>query len=135
MGWWDVMIASAPRVLIVNASADEREMYAASFRRDGFTTLQASTATDGYRLASELPPAAVVTDIRLAGDEDGLCFTRRLKEDSRTRDVPVVILTAFVATQDGEPATSSGCDLWLLKPCLPDVLSRTVVNLIERRHP
>lgn len=126
--------APTPRVLLVNDSSDEREMYAESFRRGGFCTLQASTAADGFRLASELPPAAIVTDVRLAGDEDGLRFTRRLKSDARMRHVPVVILTGYVFTHDREAAAHAGCDLFLPKPCLPDVLSKTVAGLIQRRQ-
>src|SRR5215210_7402166 len=123
-----------PRVLLVNDSADEREMYAEFFRRGGFSTLQASTAADAFRIATELAPAAVVTDITLAGDEDGLRFTRRLKQDSRMRHVPVVILTGQVFPYDREAAAHSGCDLFVPKPCLPDVLSKMVVGLIARNR-
>ena len=124
---------AAPRILLVNDSSDEREMFAESFRRGGFCTLQASSAADAFRLASELPPAAIVTDVKLAGDEDGLRFTRRLKQDATMRHVPVVILTGYVFTHDREAAAHAGCDLFLPKPCLPDVLSKTVAGLIRRR--
>lgn len=108
-------------------------MYAESFRRKGFCTLQASSAADAYRLAVELPPAAVVTDIRLQGTEDGLGLTRRLKEDTAMRAVPVVVLTGYVFTHDREAAARAGCDVFLSKPCLPDALSSVVAGLIERR--
>jgi len=42
------------RVLLVNSASDEREMYAETLRLDGFCTLQAGTAADAYRLATEL---------------------------------------------------------------------------------
>lgn len=122
-----------PRILLVNDSADEREMYAESFRRFGFCTLQASSAADAYRLATELPPVAVITDVRLTGDEDGLRLTRRLKGDSRMRHVPVVVLTGYVGMHASE-AAHAGCDLFVPKPWLPDVLSRRVAGLIRRTH-
>ena len=108
-------------------------MYAESFRRGGFCTLQASNASDGFRLAAELPPAAVVTDVRLCGEETGLQLTRRLKDDARMRGVPVVILTGYVFTHDREAAARAGGDLFVPKPCLPDALSRVVAGLIARR--
>lgn len=123
----------SPRVLLISDSADEREMYAESFRRGGFCTLQACSAADGFRLASELPPSAIVTDVRLAGDENGLELTRRLKQDERMRRVPVVILTGYVFTHDREAAARAGCDLFVPKPCLPDALSKVVAGLITRR--
>lgn len=124
----------SPRVLLVNDSSDEREMYAESLRRFGFCTLQASSAADAYRLATELPPAAVVTDVKLLGDEDGLRLTRRLKADQRMRDVRVVILTGYVFPHDRQAARAAGCDLFLSKPCLPDVLSERVAGLVRAVH-
>jgi CheY-like chemotaxis protein len=106
-------------------------MYAASLRREGFCTLQADSAADGYRLATELRPVAVVADARLPG-EDGLRLTERLKHDQQTRDVPVVVLSGSVSRGDREAAAQAGCDLLLLKPCLPDALSHAAAGLIAR---
>ena len=69
------------RVLLVSDSRDEREMYAECFRRKGYCTLQAATASDGLRLATELAPDIVVTDIKLPGEMDGLDLTETLKQD------------------------------------------------------
>jgi two-component system, cell cycle response regulator DivK len=124
--------APTPRVLLVSDSADEREMYAESLRRGGFCTLQACSATDGFRLASELPPAAIVTDVRLSGDENGLQLTRRLKQDAQMRRVPVVILAGQTFTHDREAAARAGCDLFMFKPCLPDALSKVIAGLVDR---
>lgn len=123
-----------PCVLLVTDSPDEREMYAESFQRQGYTTLQARTAADAYRLASELAPAAIVTDVKLDGRDDGLTLTRLLKQDDRTRCTPVVLLTGYVFTHNREAATRAGCDLFVPKPCLPDALSRLVERLIQRRR-
>ena len=121
------------RVLFVGDSADEREMYAELFRRNGFCTLQASSAADAFRLASDLAPEAVVTDVRLAGPEDGLGLTRRLKQDVHTQQVPVVVLTGYVFTHDRTAAERAGCDSFVAKPCLPDALWQIVGGLIARR--
>jgi CheY-like chemotaxis protein len=128
-------VNARPSVLLVNDSVDEREMYAESLQRLGFSTLEASSAREAYEIAFELPPAAIVTDIKLAGDEDGLGLTRRLKHDKRMRDVPVVILTGYVFAHDREAATRSGCDAFVAKPCLPDALSAVVAHLIRHRAP
>jgi CheY-like chemotaxis protein len=105
-------------------------MYAEALRRRGFCTLQAASAADGLRLARELSPAIVVTGVRLEGAENGFELTRRLKTEPDTREVPVVVLTGCVFADDREAAASSGCDLFLLKPCLPAILSRTLEQLL-----
>jgi two-component system, cell cycle response regulator DivK len=127
-----VSAASPRRVLLISDSEDEREMYAESLQRSGFCTLQASTAADAFRLASELPPAAIVTDVHLEGEEDGLHLTQRLKQDERMKGVPVVILTGYVYTRDREAAARAGCDRFVPKPCLPDALLEVVSTLVGR---
>jgi len=126
-----VSAALPRRVLLISDSPDEREMYADALRRCGFCTLQASNASDAFKLASELPPSAIVTDVHLDGQEDGLRLTRRLKQDARTKDVPVVILTGYVFAGDREEAARAGCDMFVAKPCLPDALTTVVSHLIE----
>jgi CheY-like chemotaxis protein len=120
-----------PRVLLVDDSPDEREMYAAWFRLSGYCTLQASSAFEAYRLASELLPDVAVVDIALSGAEDGLHLTRRLKNDGATSALPVVILSGHVFPTDREEAAHAGCDLFVPKPCRPDVLQRIVERLIS----
>ncbi len=118
-------------VLFVDQSNDEREMYAYWFQRLGFTTLQADNADDGYRLAVEQSPEVVITELRLPGKEDGLVLTRRLKEHRFERAVRVVILSSPVQGAD-DAIRGSGCDLHLVKPCLPQALVTAVAHLLAR---
>jgi CheY-like chemotaxis protein len=120
------------RILLVGESADEREMYAVRFRSEGFCTLQARTATDAYRLASELSPVVIVTDLRLAGDEDGAALARRLKNTPQTCAAKVVILTSYLAVEDAAQFREDTCDLLLVKPCLPDALLHAAERLIQQ---
>ena len=119
------------RVLLVNESRDERDMYAEVLRRAGYCTLLADNAADAYRLASELAPAVVVTGIRLGGSDDGFALTRRLKQDELTRAVRVVILSGDAFPKERDEAANSGCDVFLVKPCLPSTLARTVEEMVS----
>lgn len=121
----------AKRVLIVDNSPDEREMYAEYLRRHGYCTLQADTASDGYRLATELRPDIVVTCVRLRGQEDGLELTRRIKRDQEIGQVPVVVLSGYVMKGHTDAAAQAGCDLFVAKPCLPDALSTALDDLLR----
>jgi DNA-binding response OmpR family regulator len=120
-------------VLLVDASRDEREMYAEWFKLKGYCTLQASTGRDGFRLASELRPDVVITAIRLPGDMDGLSLTAVLKREPETRAMPVIILTGCAFQHEREAANQSGCDQLVMKPCLPHVLA-AVVDRVLRNH-
>ena len=121
-----------PRVLFVSESVDEREMYATAFGLYGFRTLQASTAAEAFRLASELSPSVVITDLWLSGADDGLALTTRLKGDGAMQGIPVVILSSDALMAEAGAIARSGCDLLLFKPCLPDALSQRAGELIAR---
>jgi DNA-binding response OmpR family regulator len=133
---WDgsgVTTTSNPRrVLLVDYSRDEREKYADWFRRQGYCTLQAENAADAYRLATELRPEVMITEVRLPGPENGLCLTRRLKEDTNTRNVRVVILSSEGQGVDTGTATAAMCDLFVRKPCPPAALADAVELLLAR---
>ena len=124
-------IRSMRKVLLVTDFRDEREMYAQWLRGQGYCTLQAASASDAFRLAAELAPDVVVTDVRLAGPEDGLGLTRRLKDGEPATRPRVVILTGYAFPRDREDAVRAGCDLFLTKPCLPDALATAVARLVD----
>jgi CheY-like chemotaxis protein len=122
-------------VLLVDASRDEREMYAEWFKLKGYCTLQASTGRDGFRLASELRPDVVITAIRLPGDMDGLSLTAVLKREPETCDLPVIVLTGCAFQHERDEASRSGCDRLVMKPCLPHVLAAVGgMQTAERRR-
>ena len=119
------------RVLLVNDSSGERELYAEWFRRAGFLTLQASNARDGFRIAVELKPDVIVTDFRLPGVINGLALASCLKRTSSTRDAAIVVLTGTASTSERELAQRAGCDRFLTKPCTPQDLAHTVDELLS----
>ncbi|HXW03767.1 MAG TPA: response regulator [Vicinamibacterales bacterium] len=124
-------LTPGPRILLVDSAQDEREMYAEWFSSLGYCTLQAATAFDGYRLAAELHPDAVVTDAHLSGGQDGLWLVARLREATDTHDIPVVMIAAPSSRDGFAGALRAGCDSWLEKPCPPDRLADEVKALIQ----
>ena len=122
----------AGTILFVSAPSDDREMYAAYFRHQGFGTVEVQTAAEAYACALTTPLSAVIVDVRLPGDEDGVDFTRRLKRDPRLGDVPVVVVTGYLSASVRHAAEGAGCDLFVAKPCLPDALVQMITLLIGR---
>ncbi len=107
-------------------------MYAHWFQQQGFCTLQAANAADGFRLAAELNADVVVTDVHLGREEDGLSLTRRLKTSAETAAIPIVVLSGYVRPVDITAATLAGCDRFVPKPCGPDRLEQVVNALLHR---
>ena len=78
-------------------------------------------------------PHLIVLDLMMPGI-DGLEVTRRLRAEESTRDVPIVIVTAFAEETRAAKALEAGADLYLKKPFSPrDLLSKTASLVLERR--
>ena len=120
-----------PTVLLVEDDRDGRRMYAEWRSHAGFQVIEAHNGLQALERAFEAPPDAIITDLHIPGI-DGFELTRRLRNDSRTRGVPILAVTGYKAFAD-DPARArrAGCDAVLPKPCSPDDLEMTVRALIE----
>ena len=124
---------SRPLVLIADDDPDILLLLSLTLERDGYEVV---VATDGLRAleaALERIPHLIVLDLMMPGI-DGLEVTRRLRAEVATRDVPIVIVTAFAEDTQAAKALEAGADLYLKKPFSPrDLLSKTASLVLERR--
>lgn len=102
-------------VLVIEDNQLNFELVADLLDAHGCTVEQAQSAEEGLALARASAPDLVLMDFSLPG-MDGLCATRVLKSDPRTRHLPVIALTAHAMRGDEEIARSAGCDGYLTKP-------------------
>jgi two-component system, cell cycle response regulator DivK len=121
-------------VLIVDDNADTRELYALYLQSRGFSAVTAQDGEAGIEIAFRHQPDLIVMDLSMPR-LDGVTATQRLKEDSRTGQIPVVILTGYPLAAIPQGALNAGADALLTKPCLPEDLERHVRQLVERRGP
>jgi len=131
----ELQTGTRPRILLVEDDEDGRRLYALWLTQAGFSVTQAHNGLQALEGAFESVPDLVVTDLNIPGI-DGFELTRRLKQDPRTRQVPVVAVTGYAAFQaDPGRAIRAGCDAVLEKPCSPDDLESAIRTLINgRRH-
>jgi two-component system cell cycle response regulator DivK len=112
---------------------DGRRMYAEWLTGAGFRVAQAHNGLQALERALDFLPDVVVTDLNIPGI-DGFELTRRLKQDPRTCDIPVLAVTGYAAfAADPDRARRAGCDAVLPKPCSPDDLESAVRSLIRER--
>ena len=81
----------------------------------GYDVRVARTAEDGITVAVKEPPDLVLMDLQLPGI-DGMEALRRLRENPRTADIPVVAVTAQAMKQDRERALDAGFNGYIEKP-------------------
>ena len=92
-----------------------------------------ATAADGLEAldkAFELLPDVILMDLSLPGI-DGWEATRRLKQDDRTRDIPIIALTAHALAAAHDKAREVGCNAVVTKPCLPKDLELEVRRQLD----
>ncbi len=94
---------------------------------------QVRVARDGFEAldqVAESPPDLVLLDVMMPG-MDGITVCRRLRQDPRTRELPVVLITALTDRRDRLAGLEAGADEFLSKPVDPAELV-TRVNTIVR---
>jgi CheY-like chemotaxis protein len=122
-----------PLVLVVEDYQDAREMYAAYLQFSGFEVAEAANGIEAIEKTRELLPDIVLMDLALPR-MDGWEATRRLKNDDRTRHIPIVALTGHALAGHAEGARDAGCDAFVTKPCLPDALVAEIRRLLDHHR-
>ncbi len=122
---------SQPRVLIVEDERALVQTLAWYFDREGYETLVATDGQDGLRKAQTLLPDLILLDIMLPV-LDGLSICRELKSGERTRDIPVVMITAKSEEADQVLGYGMGADDYVTKPFSNKVLLAKVKALLRR---
>jgi CheY-like chemotaxis protein len=107
-----------PFALVIEDDRDNREAFNEALRLFGMRVLGCRTGAEGLALAQELAPDLIVVDYRLP-DLSGGEVCRRLKEDSSTAWIPIIVVTGTP-----EALRADGCevDAILTKPCQIDTL-------------
>jgi CheY-like chemotaxis protein len=119
-----------PLVLVVEDYQDAREMYAAYLQFSGYDVAEAGNGIEAVEKTLDLLPDIVLMDLALPR-MDGWEATRRLKNDERTRHIPIVALTGHALAGHAEGARDAGCDAFVTKPCLPDALVTEIKRLLD----
>jgi two-component system, cell cycle response regulator DivK len=105
-------------VLLVDDSEETRGMYALRLRNEGYQVLEAEDGDRGIRLATEQRPDLIFMNLAIPR-VDGWTAISRLKQDHRTRDIPVVAISGFDEEPARARAEACGSDAFLGKPCEP----------------
>ena len=119
------------RVLVVDDEADITELLTYNFRDAGYEVLTAGDGMAAVSLAQRWLPEAIVLDLNLPG-LDGFAVCEMLRVLPSTRDIPILMLTAFATEQSRAVGLRLGADDYLTKPFSPrDVVAR-VAELVSQ---
>ncbi len=117
------------KILIVDDEPYILNILDFSLDAEGYRVLQASDGEEAMRMAQEQTPDLVIMDVMMPR-QDGFETCRRLKEDMRTSDIPVVLLTARNSREDRTRGEEVRADGYITKPFSPQRLLDTVQEFL-----
>jgi CheY-like chemotaxis protein len=104
-----------PVILVTEDVTDARELFQLYLEIEGFEVVTAANGREAVQRAQEMQPDVVVMDLSMP-IMDGYSATEELKNDARTRDIPVVALSGHVMSHHVDKAREAGCDTVMPKP-------------------
>ena len=121
-------------ILLVEDEPAIQELIAANLARAGHHVVRAADAETAQRIVRDALPDLVLLDWMLPG-MPGIEFARRLRADERTREIPIIMLTARGEEQDKVAGLETGADDYITKPFSPRELVARIKAVLRRRAP
>lgn len=108
-------------ILVVDDEPDILELIEFNLLRNGFSPVCVASGEEAIKTVARQVPALVLLDLMLPGI-DGLDVCRKLKADPKTRDIPVVMVSAKGEETDVVAGLELGADDYIVKPFSPRIL-------------
>jgi CheY-like chemotaxis protein len=127
--------AAARQTVVVVEDQPDQALFMRALLQGKYAVVFAANAVEAVAGLEELGErvALILMDVLLAGGEDGLSLTRRLRADRRWKDLPIVVTTAHAFEEDHERALAAGCTAYLAKPIDAAELLSIIGRLIAGR--
>lgn len=116
-------------ILIVDDNPTDLKLARVVLTLDSYTVREAEDAEAAEARIAAARPDLILLDLRLPG-MDGFELAKRLKDDPRTRGIPILAVTAYAGDDEEAKAYAAGCDAFIRKPIDIEALSVAVVHLL-----
>lgn len=124
----------AATILVVEDESAIQELISFNLKLAGHHVVNALSAEDGFNILKEALPDLILLDWMLP-NMSGLDFARRLRNDPRTKAIPIIMLTARSDEQDKIQGLEVGADDYITKPFSPRELTARIKAVLRRRAP
>lgn len=119
-----------PRVLIIDDDRPLCELYASQLRGAGYVPMIAEDAMQGFMFAQRELPDVILLDINMPAG-GGMTVFDRLSKSAKTREIPVVVVTATHDAKIDSDSTAHGARAVLHKPIDKDTLLKEVASVLD----
>ena len=122
-----------PKILIVDDEPLNVKLLAAILSSDSYELTRAYNGDQALKKANEELPDLILLDIMMPGI-DGFEVTRRLKSNLETRDIPIILITAYDIADFKVIGSEAGADEFLNKPVKAPELRSRVTSLLRTKE-
>lgn len=120
-------------ILLVEDNDDFR-FYLKENMKAYYHIIEATDGMNGWQKTLSAHPDLVVSDVNMPA-MNGLALCNKIKSDSRTRQIPVILLTALTAEEEQLRGLENGADDYIIKPVRFEIMLSRVRNLLTRKAP
>ena len=121
-------------ILVVEDEPAIQELIAVNLARNGHRVRRAASGGDAFAAIAEALPDVILLDWMLP-DTAGPAIAQRLRGEARTREVPIIMLTARAGEDDKVAGLAAGADDYITKPFSPRELEARIQAVLRRRAP
>ncbi len=119
------------KILVVDDDVAINELIKVNLELGGYSVIQAYDGIKGFALAKQEIPALIILDVMMP-EVDGYTVAKRIRENSETKDIPIIMLTALSQLNDKVTGFNIGVDDYLVKPFEIEELQVRVRALLKR---
>jgi signal transduction histidine kinase/ligand-binding sensor domain-containing protein/DNA-binding response OmpR family regulator len=129
----DVNSSAKKSTILLVEDNDDLRFYLKDNLKNSFHIIEAINGKDGWQKALALHPKLIVADISMP-EMTGLEMCKKIKGDSRTAHIPVILLTALTTEEDQLAGLDSGASDYILKPFNFEILLSKINNLLQMQQ-
>lgn len=121
------------KILVVDDDISINELIKVNLELAGYSVVQAYDGIKGFALAKQELPSLVILDVMMP-EVDGFTVAKRIRENSQTKNIPIIMLTALSQINDKANGFNIGVDDYLVKPFEIEELIMRVRALLKRTN-
>lgn len=119
------------RILVVEDNLMNMELAVDLLTLQGYDVIEAHTGQEALDITNSESLDLILMDVQLPG-MDGLTVTRKIRENPRTKDIPIIALTAHAMKGDEERILQNGCTGYISKPIDTREFPKAVAKYIKK---
>lgn len=121
------------KILVVDDDIAINELIKVNLEMHSYKVSQAFDGTEGFALAKQILPDLIILDVMMP-EVDGYTVAQRIRQNEKTKDIPIIMLTALSQLNDKVKGFDIGVDDYLVKPFETEELFVRVRALLKRSN-